>query len=204
MNIAVIATDKQFEEFVKNKMQINFVKIRIVDLMKSVFSYDALFDFEYENDENRKIILNNLQVPVFINCVTTCKNVGKLICFNGWSSMVQNELWELIVNENEDVHFKNIMEALQIKYVLNSVAVGFVKARVVAMLVNEAYFALQDYVSTKEEIDIAMKLGTNYPYGPFEWSEIIGLKNIYVLLTELALQNDRYQVANGLKNEIKN
>jgi 3-hydroxybutyryl-CoA dehydrogenase len=33
-----------------------------------------------------------------------------------------------------------------------------------------------DEISTKAEIDIAMKLGTNYPYGPFEWSEKSGWK----------------------------
>jgi 3-hydroxyacyl-CoA dehydrogenase len=44
------------------------------------------------------------------------------------------------------------------------------------MIINEAYFALEDNVSTKAETDIAMKLGTNYPYGPFEWGQLIGLK----------------------------
>ena len=53
-------------------------------------------------------------------------------------------------------------------------------------------FALQDKVSTKSEIDIAMKMGTNYPYGPFEWSEKIGLKNIASLLKKLTTGNKRY------------
>ena len=45
---------------------------------------------------------------------------------------------------------------------------GFISARVVSMIINEAYFALEEEVSSKEEIDTAMKLGTNYPYGPFD------------------------------------
>ncbi len=44
-----------------------------------------------------------------------------------------------------------------------------------AMIINEAWHALAEEVSTKNEIDTAMKLGTNYPYGPFEWAEKIGL-----------------------------
>jgi 3-hydroxybutyryl-CoA dehydrogenase len=48
-------------------------------------------------------------------------------------------------------------------------------------------------VSTKKETDIAMKLGTNYPYGPFEWAEKIGLKNIAALLTALCKEENRYQ-----------
>ena len=63
------------------------------------------------------------------------------------------------------------------------------------MIINEAYFALEESISTKEEIDIAMKLGTNYPYGPFEWGKKIGLKNIRNLLYELTLEERRYQPA---------
>ena len=68
---------------------------------------------------------------------------------------------------------------------------GFISSRIVSMIINEAYFALEENVSTKEEIDIAMKLGTNYPYGPFEWSKKIGLKNIAACsLNYLKLKKD--------------
>src|ERR1700710_2457559 len=49
--------------------------------------------------------------------------------------------------------------------------------RVVAMIINEAYYALDAGVSSKESIDLAMKLGTGYPYGPFEWADRIGLRS---------------------------
>jgi 3-hydroxybutyryl-CoA dehydrogenase len=61
------------------------------------------------------------------------------------------------------------------------------------MIINEAYFALDEKVSSKEEIDIAMKLGTNYPFGPFEWSNKIGIKKICDLLNVLKEINPRYQ-----------
>ncbi len=47
------------------------------------------------------------------------------------------------------------------------------------MIVNEAFFAFGEKISTIEEIDMAMKLGTNYPNGPFEWAEKIGIENIF-------------------------
>jgi 3-hydroxybutyryl-CoA dehydrogenase len=78
---------------------------------------------------------------------------------------------------------------------------GMVTARVVASVINEAYFALEQEVSSKEEIDIAMKMGTNYPYGPFEWSKKIGLKNIYLLLCRLAEEQNRYEPAASLTKE---
>ncbi len=46
---------------------------------------------------------------------------------------------------------------------------GLVVARTVAMLINEAADAVQQGVCTPEGADAAMKLGVNYPAGPFEW-----------------------------------
>jgi 3-hydroxybutyryl-CoA dehydrogenase len=48
-----------------------------------------------------------------------------------------------------------------------------------------------------------MRLGTNYPFGPFEWSEKIGLENIYDLLNKLAATDDRYTPAKGMIATIK-
>jgi 3-hydroxybutyryl-CoA dehydrogenase len=59
---------------------------------------------------------------------------------------------------------------------------------------------LGEKVSTKEEIDLAMKLGTNYPWGPFEWAEKIGVENILNLLEKLSQQEERYFPAPALKN----
>ncbi|MCS6807289.1 MAG: 3-hydroxyacyl-CoA dehydrogenase family protein [Bacteroidota bacterium] len=63
--------------------------------------------------------------------------------------------------------------------------VGFVVPRIVAMLVNEAAFAVLENISTPSEIDTAMKLGTNYPYGPLEWAENIGFDVIFAILEAL-------------------
>jgi len=46
-----------------------------------------------------------------------------------------------------------------------------------------------------------MKLGTNYPYGPFEWTALIGLKNVYSLLLEMSIENKRYMPAPAMKEE---
>ena len=56
-------------------------------------------------------------------------------------------------------------------------------------------------MSTKKEIDTAMKLGTNYPYGPFEWCEKIGKERVYQLLNHLSKTDERYHPAPGLVKE---
>jgi 3-hydroxybutyryl-CoA dehydrogenase len=70
------------------------------------------------------------------------------------------------------------------------------------MIINEAYLALGEEVSTIPEIDTAMKLGTNYPNGPFEWCDLIGAANVSALLEKLSQQNTRYTPAPLLKQKI--
>jgi 3-hydroxybutyryl-CoA dehydrogenase len=52
---------------------------------------------------------------------------------------------------------------------------GFVTSRISALVGNEAFYMLQEGVGSAEEIDKAIKLGLNYPMGPFELGDLVGL-----------------------------
>lgn len=52
---------------------------------------------------------------------------------------------------------------------------GFVTSRISTLVGNEAFYMLQEGVGTPEEIDKAIKLGLNYPMGPFELGDLVGL-----------------------------
>lgn len=52
---------------------------------------------------------------------------------------------------------------------------GFVTSRISALVGNEAFYMLQEGLGTPEEIDKAVKLGLNYPMGPFELVDLVGL-----------------------------
>ncbi|MDD4975330.1 MAG: 3-hydroxyacyl-CoA dehydrogenase family protein [Bacteriovorax sp.] len=73
--------------------------------------------------------------------------------------------------------------------------------RTIAMIINEAYFALGDKLASATAIDLAMKNGVNYPLGPIEWGEKIGLHNIAQLLEELSTitRDERYKLSTELK-----
>jgi 3-hydroxybutyryl-CoA dehydrogenase len=82
---------------------------------------------------------------------------------------------------------------------------GFIYPRTLSLIINEAYFALEEHLATQEDIDCAMKFGVNYPLGPFEWAQTIGLDKIYILLNEL-LENtgqNRYRPSQHLYEEVK-
>ncbi|HUF37861.1 MAG TPA: 3-hydroxyacyl-CoA dehydrogenase [Anaerolineales bacterium] len=74
-------------------------------------------------------------------------------------------------------------------------APGLVIPRVVGMLVNEAAFAVQEGVADPETIDLAMKLGLNYPHGPLEWGLALGWRRVLAVLEHLQSEygEDRYR-----------
>ena len=80
---------------------------------------------------------------------------------------------------------------------------GLASARVICMIINEAYFTVMEGTSAKKDIDVAMKLGTNYPFGPFEMVEKAGVENIYTLVESLYQENrdDRYKPCPLLREE---
>jgi len=75
----------------------------------------------------------------------------------------EKKQWEVAGKWNEKL--TEIASALGKQLVPVPDQPGFVTARVLSMIINEAWLALEEGVSTKAEIDIAMKLGTNYPLG---------------------------------------
>ncbi len=67
--------------------------------------------------------------------------------------------------------------------------------RILAMLINEAFDAQFMSVASREDIDIAMKFGVNYPKGLLEWADEIGLEHVLVTLQNLFEEygEDRYR-----------
>lgn len=141
--------------------------------------------------------------PVFAGMMlTTAHELNapqNLLRINAWKGFLQKGQWEISGKMTEPV--KHILQQLSKTPIACPDEPGFISPRIISLIVNEAYYALQEGVSTKEEIDIAMKLGTNYPYGPFEWSSIIGLKNINALLKKLSETDQRYLPAALLEKE---
>ena len=76
--------------------------------------------------------------------------------------------------------------------------------RIVAQLVNEAWFATDAGIAAAEDLDIALTLGLGYPRGPLAWGRELGLAHVVALLDGLAGSpgDERYRVATGLRRAI--
>lgn len=81
---------------------------------------------------------------------------------------------------------------------------GFVTSRISALVGNEAFYMLQEGLGTAEEIDKAIKLGLNYPMGPFELVDLVGLdtrlNNLNYLYDKLG---EKYRPAPLLEQYVK-
>lgn len=79
-----------------------------------------------------------------------------------------------------------------------------VQARVVCGLINEAAFAVQTGIASIEDIDMAMRLGTNYPDGPLSWADQIGLEQVLAVLEGLQYEHgERYLPCSLLRQKVR-
>ena len=77
--------------------------------------------------------------------------------------------------------------------------------RVLSMLINEAADALFLKIASREDIDLAMTKGVNYPKGLLAWADEIGIENVLKQLEDLQAEygEDRYRPSPILKRMVK-
>ncbi len=152
---------------------------------------DVVFDFRMgHNYSTMKQYEEYHSSIVFLDVSTT--NLKQLDCgktqssffgFCGMPGFLNREILEVSMrSEGDREKLKEVCHDLKTDFRAVADGVGLVTPRVVCMIINEAYCTVEEGTATREDIDLAMKLGTNYPFGPFEWGRRIGLRNICALL----------------------
>lgn len=171
---------------------------------------DVIFDFVSASEALTLAIYEQVSVPVFLDTTFTslatlvkASRIRKpLIGFCGLPTFVNRELLEVcLVSENDLSILEVVCAALDTKFSLVRDQAGFVTPRIISMIINEAYFTVAEGTATREDIDLAMRLGTNYPFGPFEWGVRIGLQNVVKILdaVQQVSGDERYKVCNVLR-----
>jgi 3-hydroxybutyryl-CoA dehydrogenase len=206
MQIVVCCNEEQKRELtatgLKEQARVVWV-FEKVDLLHYK-SADAVVDLLYENNIVNNALLRQLSGVKIINSVadTLHETDASFVRINGWATFLKAPTLEASCrHEHLEKLAEDVFAAFHKTLEWLPDEPGFVVPRVVSLIVNEAYFALAEGVSTRDEIDTAMKLGTAYPFGPFEWSEKIGLKNIAGLLQNLSNEQPRYTPAPLLLKE---
>lgn len=208
MQIVIRCSEAQKEELVSKEVQEGaelvwvFEKVALLNYKTA----DAVIDLLFENERENIEMLQQISGVKIINSVihTLRQTDLSFVRINGWPTFLKAHIVEAGC-KHEDLKKKaeTIFSYFNKKLEWLPDEPGFVVPRIISMIINEAWFALGEGVSTRDEIDTAMKLGTAYPFGPFEWSEKIGLKNIVSLLNTLSLQQERYAPAPLLAQQSK-
>ena len=208
MRLVALANEILREELLSNSVATEMEIIWTSDISEfaQYENADGYIDLLFDNTKNRIEFLKNFSSqPVIVNAViNTLKELNApFIRINAWPGFLRRPVVEVSCNSQSlREKVEAIFNCLNRKTEWVPDVPGFITSRVIAMIINEAWFALEEGISTKEEIDTAMRLGTNYPYGPFEWGNQVGLKNIYALLDKLSKTNDRYQPAELMRKQV--
>ncbi|MBK9731398.1 MAG: 3-hydroxyacyl-CoA dehydrogenase [Chitinophagaceae bacterium] len=186
-----------------------------IDFAGNFASFDLLFDLNADDDAAGLSGYAALyQKPVIVCAVKKslhqlCRHFeGEINChligMNALPTFINRSKTEVSFSSADSANFfEQIAKLLNWEYLAVEDKVGMVTPRVIAMVINEACFTLQEKTATKEDIDTAMKLGTNYPWGPFEWCDRIGIKDVYETLEAIAKDtgDPRYKICELLRDK---
>lgn len=160
---------------------------------KEWMAAETVFDFisprnpaymvEYRADISAAVFLESSCFRLSALLGTTGTKRGLLFGFCGLPTFLNRPVLEVSLHpESNRELLSTTCSALGTPFEIVADQPGMVTPRIVAMIINEAYITLEEGTATREDIDLAMKLGTNYPYGPFEWADRIGLSNVVSIL----------------------
>jgi 3-hydroxybutyryl-CoA dehydrogenase len=204
MKIVVISNESQKEELNAgvDPGNSNIRWVSSIGEIEASFDPDVIIDLLFDEAPDHRSILQSFHSKlIMINSVveTLEETDPSFVRLNGWNGFLGKNIIEAAGNETAR---QIATEALSnfnktIEWVKD--IPGFIGPRVISMIINEAFLALQEDVSTKEEINTAMKLGTNYPFGPFEWVEKIGAYKVKNLLTRLSILDSKYAPAQNFQ-----
>ncbi len=171
---------------------------------------DVIFDFSVH--EESLSAYTQVLTPIFLNTTFTtlsaikkdCPQLPAVFGFCGLPSFLNREVLEVsLLSPDHASDLQKICGLLHTDFAVVDDRVGLVTPRIICMIINEAYYTVQEGTASRKDIDLAMKLGTNYPYGPFEWCHKIGVENVYQLLDQVYqdTHDERYKICALLKKE---
>ena len=215
MKILVIGHDRHLEECRQKLGEHEYAHHSGHGELETVLNdQDLVFDFLIDTQPQSFGMYVGKKVTAFLSTVKITlmelakKADGPMACtvfgFNGFPTMFNRQVLEVsLLKSEDDVLLKKICQDLKTDYLVVDDRVAMVTPRVICMIINEAYYTVQEGTAIREDIDLAMKLGTNYPFGPFEWCELIGLNHVYELLEALYhdTKDERYKVSALMRKE---
>lgn len=167
--------------------------IYATDFEKAVGSADLIIEAVPEKIEIKKNVFEMMEEHAPATCIfasntstmsptelgSFTKRPNKVIAMHFFNPVHKMPLVEIIkgleTDEETANQIKFTAEQMGKETVIVNEFPGFVTSRISALVGNEAFYMLQEGIGTPEDIDKAIKLGLNYPMGPFELADLVGL-----------------------------
>lgn len=212
MNIALTGPSARKEEL-KQKIAFN-CNILEFDFGKEIPEHDLLIDLAFDDYPERIMTYEQLSAPLLLSSVKIQlagvlahfgirhkKNVFGINALLSFLNREKSEMTAVFPEEKDSILPFLATMNLNPEWVQDRV--GLVTPRILFMIINEAYYTVQEGTAGKSDIDTGMKLGTAYPHGPFEWVEKIGIRDVYEVLDSLYqdTREERYKICPMLKTE---
>lgn len=185
-------------------------KIETADIIINSTNYpqyeksEELQFLESQSSKNIPILSSSLCISVSEQS-TLLENPERLIGIGLYNTFSRSKRLEIAPSKITDAEIlknaESFLKEAGINYSIVPDRVGLIFPRIVSMIINEAVQVYSEKISSKEDIDTAMKLGTNYPFGPLEWADRLGVGLVYNTLAALQRDfgEDRYRPHPALK-----
>lgn len=163
------------------------------NLKEAAFKADLIIEAVPERAEIKKAVFETIEEHAQEHCYFATntstmspteigsygKRPEKTIAMHFFNPVQKMPLVEIVrgleTSDDTAAAIKQIAEKMGKETVVINEFPGFVTSRISCLVGNEAFYMLQEGLGTPEEIDKAIKLGLNYPMGPFELGDLVGL-----------------------------
>jgi 3-hydroxybutyryl-CoA dehydrogenase len=219
-SVAVVGNNRLAVELVALGHALGLEATQLNDVTAVAPTTNFVIDTETGFEDRKRAVLQSLDaaLPASSVIITAClrfsatrlaswiKKPERLVGFATFCPLKDRRLIEisagLRATESSMVQAEQLFEALGKNTVRVKDAPGLTFPRVVSLIINEAARSLEEGVASAEEIDVAMRLGVNYPQGPLKWADQIGLDEVLAVLEGLQGEtgDDRYRPVPLLKN----
>ncbi len=126
-------------------------------------------------------------------CARGFEGPGRLIGYGVLGALESQTAVEIVDADDVSDEALGVAEelfaAIGLRTILVEPHAGLFLGRVVASIVNEAVAAVDDGVASADDVDTAMRLGTNYPIGPIAWGREIGGGRLARILSRVAAED---------------
>ena len=200
----------------------NALQIKMTNDLEGIEKVDLIIEAATENfdlkrkifielDENaspKAILASNTSSISLTQLASATSRPDKVIGMHFMNPVPLMKLVEIIRGlDTSDETTKAVIKAAE---QMGKVAVeandspGFISNRILCPMLNEAVFALQEGVGSREAIDEVMKLGMNHPLGPLALTDLIGLDVVLSVMEVLQadLGEDKYRPAYLLRKMV--